>query len=181
MFSYASKARRELPNDTVFLDGAIEQLGKTGTFLGQHIYTSRRGVAVQINAFNFPVWGMLEKLAPRSSPACRRSSSPPARRRTSPSWWSAGSSSRGLLPEGSLQLLCGSAGGLLDHLGAPGLGGLHRLGRTGGDPARSTPSSLRGAPARVEADSLNCSILGPDVTAERSRSSTCSSRASSPR
>jgi oxepin-CoA hydrolase/3-oxo-5,6-dehydrosuberyl-CoA semialdehyde dehydrogenase len=64
VLSYASKARRELPNETVYLDGAIEQLGKKGTFLGQHIYTSRRGVAVQINAFNFPVWGFLEKLAP---------------------------------------------------------------------------------------------------------------------
>lgn len=64
LLSYASKARRELPNDTVHLDGPHEQLGKAGTFLGQHVYTSRRGVAVQINAFNFPVWGFLEKLAP---------------------------------------------------------------------------------------------------------------------
>ena len=64
LLSYASKARRELPDSTVFLDGNVEPLGKGGTFLGQHIYTSRRGVAVQINAFNFPVWGFLEKLAP---------------------------------------------------------------------------------------------------------------------
>ena len=64
VFSIASKGTRELPNDTVLLDGALEQLGKGGTFVGQHVYTSRPGVAVQINAFNFPVWGMLEKLAP---------------------------------------------------------------------------------------------------------------------
>src|SRR5258708_5442923 len=64
LLSYASKARRELPNDTVYLDGAIEPLGKSGQFAAQHIMTSLRGVAVQINAFNFPVWGPLEKLAP---------------------------------------------------------------------------------------------------------------------
>ena len=64
VFSIASKGTRELPNDTVVLDGQPERLGREGTFLGQHVYTSRPGVAVQINAFNFPVWGMLEKLAP---------------------------------------------------------------------------------------------------------------------
>ena len=64
VFSFASKGTRELPNDTVVLDGASEQLGRAGTFLGQHLYTSRQGIAVQINAFNFPVWGFLEKLAP---------------------------------------------------------------------------------------------------------------------
>ena len=63
-FVFASKARRELPDDHVLMDGDTEQLSRNGTFLGQHIYTSKRGVAVQINAFNFPVWGMLEKLAP---------------------------------------------------------------------------------------------------------------------
>jgi hypothetical protein len=64
LFSYASKGVRELPNDTIYLDGGTEILGRGCTFVGQHIYTSRPGVAVQINAFNFPVWGMLEKLAP---------------------------------------------------------------------------------------------------------------------
>src|SRR3712207_9373391 len=63
LLSFASKGRRELPDDTVYLDGAPEQLGKGGTFAAQHVYTSMRGAAVQINAFNFPVWGMLEKLA----------------------------------------------------------------------------------------------------------------------
>ena len=63
LFSYASKGRRELPADTVLLDGPVEPLGRGGTFLGQHIWTALRGVAVQINAFNFPVWGPLEKLA----------------------------------------------------------------------------------------------------------------------
>src|SRR5215470_3887341 len=61
--SYASKARRELPNDTVYVDGITEPLGRGGSFAGQHICTPLHGVAVQINAFNFPVWGPLEKLA----------------------------------------------------------------------------------------------------------------------
>src|SRR5215469_1556720 len=64
LLSYASRAKRELPNDTVVIEGALEPLGKSGQFSGQHIMTSRPGVAVQINAFNFPVWGPLEKFAP---------------------------------------------------------------------------------------------------------------------
>ena len=64
LFTYSSKGRRELPNAKVYVDGAVEALSKDGSFLGQHIYTRLPGVAVQINAFNFPVWGSLEKFAP---------------------------------------------------------------------------------------------------------------------
>ncbi len=64
LFSFSSKGRRELPDAHVLLDGALEPLSKSGSFVGQHIYTSLQGAAVHINAFNFPVWGMLEKLAP---------------------------------------------------------------------------------------------------------------------
>ncbi len=64
LLSYASRAKRELPNDTILTEGAVEPLGKGGTFVGQHILTPLHGVAVQINAFNFPVWGPLEKFAP---------------------------------------------------------------------------------------------------------------------
>ena len=95
-----------MPNDTVFLDGGLELLGRGGTFVGQHVYTSRPGVAVQVNAFNFPVWGMLEKLAPAflaGLPSIVKPASQTAYlteavvRRIVES---------GLLPEGSLQLLC---------------------------------------------------------------------------
>ncbi|MDJ0468345.1 phenylacetic acid degradation bifunctional protein PaaZ [Rhodococcoides fascians] len=164
VLSYASKARRELPNETVFLDGAIEQLGKKGTFLGQHIYTSRRGVAVQINAYNFPVWGFLEKLAPAfiaGVPSIVKPASQTAYltelvfRRIIES---------GLLPEGSVQLLCGSARGVLDHLG-----GQDSVAFTG---SADTAATLRSHPNVVgeglhftaEADSLNASILGSDVS-----------------
>src|ERR1051325_6961120 len=64
LFAYASKGRRELPNDTILIDGPVEGLSKRGTFVGQHVLTPLQGCAVHLNAFNFPVWGMLEKLAP---------------------------------------------------------------------------------------------------------------------
>ena len=94
-----------------------DPLGKGGTFVGQHVYTVRPGVTVQINAFNFPVWGMLEKLAPAflAGTAEHREAGQPdgvPHRGSS----SAGSSSPASLPEGSLQLLCGSPAGLLDEL-----------------------------------------------------------------
>lgn len=164
LLSYASKARRELPNDTVALDGDVEPLGKRGTFVGQHIYTSRRGVAVQINAFNFPVWGFLEKLAPAfiaGVPSIVKPASQTAYltelvfRRIVES---------GILPEGSVQLLCGSARDLLDHLG-----GQDSVAFTG---SADTAAMLRAHPAvtgtglhfTAEADSLNASILGTDVS-----------------
>ncbi|MDQ2836771.1 MAG: phenylacetic acid degradation bifunctional protein PaaZ [Actinomycetota bacterium] len=163
LLSYASKGRRELPNDTVLLDGGAEQLGKAGQFLGQHIYTPLRGVAVQINAFNFPAWGPLEKFAPAflaGVPSLVKPASSTAYLTARVIELIVES---GLLPEGSLQLVCGSAGDLLDHLTDQDL-----LSFTG---SASTAQKLRAHPTVVarsvrfngEADSLNCSILGPDA------------------
>ena len=166
LFSYASKGVRELPNDTVLLDGSLEPLGRNGTFVGQHVYTSRPGVAVQINAFNFPVWGMLEKLAPAflaGLPTIVKPASQTAYlteavvRRIVES---------GLLPEGSLQLLAGGAGTLLDELGVQDsvafTGSAHTAALL-----RTHPSVLHGGVSLgVEADSLNCSVLGPDVSVD---------------
>ncbi|MDT7790256.1 MAG: oxepin-CoA hydrolase / 3-oxo-5,6-dehydrosuberyl-CoA semialdehyde dehydrogenase [Pseudonocardiales bacterium] len=166
MFSYASKGVRELPNDTVVLDGGPERLGREGTFLGRHLYTSRPGVAVQINAFNFPVWGMLEKLAPAflaGLPSIVKPASQTAYlteavvRRIVES---------GIVPEGSLQLLCGSPRGLLDELDEQDSVAFTGSAHTAGI-LRNHPSVQHGGVRLgVEADSLNCSILGPDVTAE---------------
>ena len=163
VFSYSSKSRRELPNDIVVCDGDLEQLGRTGIFMGQHVYTSRPGVAVQINAFNFPVWGMLEKLAPAfvaGLPSLVKPASQTAYltelvvRRIIES---------GILPEGSLQLLSGSAGDLLDHLGVQDSVAFTGSAHTAGI-LRQHPSVLHGGvQLQVEADSLNCSVLGPDV------------------
>jgi oxepin-CoA hydrolase/3-oxo-5,6-dehydrosuberyl-CoA semialdehyde dehydrogenase len=166
VFSYAGKGVRELPNDTVVLDGGLERLGREGTFLGQHVYTSRLGVAVQINAFNFPVWGMLEKLAPAFLAGLPSVVKPAGQTAYLTETVVRRIIESGILPEGSLQLLSGSPRGLLDELTEQ-----DSVAFTG---SAQTASILRNHPSvqhngvrlGVEADSLNCSILGPDVRAE---------------
>src|SRR5947208_2780681 len=163
LLSYASKARRELPNDTVYIEGAAEPLGRGGQFLGQHILTPRRGVAVQINAFNFPVWGPLEKFAPAFIAGMPSLVKPASQTAYLTARLVELIAASGLLPEGSLQLVCGGAGDLLDHLGEQDLVALTW--------SAATARTLRAHPAVVarsvrfnaEADSLNCSILGPDA------------------
>ena len=164
LLSYASQARRELPNDTVYAEGAVEPLGRGGQFTGQHILTPRLGVAVQVNAFNFPVWGPLEKMAPALIAGVPTLVKPASQTAYVTARLVELIIESGILPDGSLQLLCGSAGDLLDHLGEQDL-----LGFTG---SASTARQLRAHPNVVaravrfnaEADSLNCSILGPDAT-----------------
>ena len=106
--AYASKGRRELPNDTVYVDGAVEPLSKGGTFAGQHIATSLRGVAIQINAFNFPVWGPLEKLAPAFLAGVPTLIKPASQTAYLTGKLAELIISSGLLPEGTVQLICGS-------------------------------------------------------------------------
>ncbi len=163
MLVFASKGARELPNSRVYLDGALEGLSRGGTFVGQHICVPLEGAAVHINAFNFPVWGMLEKLAPAllaGVPAIVK----PA---TSTSYVTELVVRRivetGILPPGALQLICGGVGDLFDHLGCQDV-----VSFTG---SAATAAKLRTHPAVVrhsvrfvaETDSLNSSILGPDA------------------
>jgi oxepin-CoA hydrolase / 3-oxo-5,6-dehydrosuberyl-CoA semialdehyde dehydrogenase len=163
LLAYASKGRRELPNDTFHVDGAVEPLGRGGTFVGQHVCTPLRGVAVQVNAFNFPVWGPLEKLAPAflaGVPSLVKPASPTAFLTAELVELVVGS---GLLPEGSLQFVAGGTGDLLDHLTEQDL-----VSFTG---SAATAAKLRTHPTVVqravrftaEADSLNLSVLGPDA------------------
>src|SRR5690242_11844912 len=114
-FVYASKGRRELPNETFYVDGATESLSKEGTFVGRHVCVPLEGVAVHINAFNFPVWGMLEKLAPTllaGMPAIVKPATQTCYltervfRRILES---------AILPAGALQLVCGGVGDLFEH------------------------------------------------------------------
>ena len=166
VFSYASKGTRELPNDTVVLDGKAERLGREGTFVGQHVYTSRPGVAVQINAFNFPVWGMLEKLAPAFLAGLPTIAKPASQTAYLTERVVRRIIESGILPEGSLQLLCGSPAGLLEELGAQDSVAFTGSAATGAH-LRQHPSVLHGGvQLGIEADSLNCSILGADVTTE---------------
>src|SRR6201991_1202537 len=165
LLSYASKAKRELPNDRFAVEGPPEQLGKEGEFLGQHLLTPRHGVAVQVNAFNFPVWGPLEKLAPALIAGVPSLIKPASQTGYLTARVVELIIDSQILPEGALQLVSGSAGDLLDHLTEQDL-----LSFTG---SASTANRLRSHPNVVarsvrfnaEADSLNMSVLGPDATA----------------
>jgi oxepin-CoA hydrolase / 3-oxo-5,6-dehydrosuberyl-CoA semialdehyde dehydrogenase len=163
LLGYASKARRELPNDTICADGVLEPLARSGQFAGQHIMTSRLGVAVQVNAFNFPVWGPLEKLAPAFLAGVPSLIKPASQTAYLTERLVQLIVDSGLLPDGAVQLVCGSTGDLFDHLTEQDL-----VSFTG---SAATARQLRAHPVVVaravrfnaEADSLNCSILGPDV------------------
>jgi len=163
LLSYASRAKRELPNDTILAEGAVEPLGKGGTFVGQHILTPLHGVAIQINAFNFPVWGPLEKFAPAFIAGVPSLVKPATQTAYLTARLVELIVDSGLLPEGAIQLVCGGIGGLFDHLGEQDL-----VSFTG---SATTARQLRAHPAIVErsirfnaeADSLNCSILGPEA------------------
>ena len=163
LLSYASKAKRELPNERVLVEDAPEQLGKKGQFLGQHLLSPLLGVAVQINAFNFPVWGPLEKLAPALIAGVPSLIKPASQTGYLTARVVELIVAAGLLPDGALQLVSGGAGDLLEHLTEQDL-----LGFTG---SASTARRLRSHPNVVarsvrfnaEADSLNMSILGPDA------------------
>ncbi|MEW2501242.1 phenylacetic acid degradation bifunctional protein PaaZ [Amycolatopsis sp. NPDC047767] len=163
LFSYASKGKRELPNDTVYIDGAVEPLSKGGTFVAQHVAVPLHGVAIQINAFNFPVWGPLEKFAPAFLAGVPSLIKPASQTAYLTAKLVELIIDSGILPEGSLQFIAGSVGDLLDHVTAQDL-----VSFTG---SASTAQKLRAHPAVVrnsvrfnaEADSLNCSILAPDA------------------
>jgi oxepin-CoA hydrolase/3-oxo-5,6-dehydrosuberyl-CoA semialdehyde dehydrogenase len=163
LLTYGSKGKRELPNSTVYVDGAVEPLSKGGTFVGQHIATPLRGVAIQINAFNFPVWGPLEKFAPAFLAGVPSLVKPASQTAYLTARLVELIIESGILPEGTLQFVAGSVGDLLDHVTPQDL-----VSFTG---SASTAQKLRAHPAIVrnsvrfngEADSLNCSILGPDA------------------
>ncbi|MDN5788459.1 phenylacetic acid degradation bifunctional protein PaaZ, partial [Pseudorhodobacter sp.] len=165
MFVFASKGRREMPDTNVYLDGEVEQLSRNARFLGQHIYTPLQGVAVHINAFNFPVWGMLEKLAPTllaGVPAIVKPATATCYITELAVRIMLGS---GILPEGALQLVTGGLGDTLDLLTAQDVVSFTGSAETAFK-LRSAPHILRNSIRFVaEQDSLNASILGPDAVA----------------
>ena len=164
LFVYSSKGRRELPDETFYIDGETEQISREGSFLGQHIMVPRRGVALHINAFNFPCWGMLEKLAPTllaGMPAIVK----PA---TATAYLTERVLRRiietGILPEGAVQLICGSTGDLFDHLACQDVVSFTGSASTA-HMLQNHPSIIRhSVPFIAECDSLNASMLGPDIT-----------------
>src|SRR5258707_462654 len=165
--AYASRGRRDLPDAKFVVDGDVESLSKGGSFVGQHLLSPLHGVAVHINAFNFPCWGLLEKFVPAflagvpviAKPATATAYVTEALVRLI--------HDSGVLPAGSLQLICGATGDLLDHLS-----GQDVISFTG---SIETSEKLRGHPSIsrhsirfvAERDSLNAAILGPDIAPEQ--------------
>ncbi len=162
LFANAS-LRRQFPDERFYVDGEAARLSKNGTFIGHHIMVPREGVAIHINAFNFPVWGMLEKIAVNllaGVPAIVK----PA---TLTSYLTEAVFEEiiksNILPEGSLQLICGSARGILDTIETQDVVTFTGSAETGRK-LKSHPRILSEAVSfNMEADSLNCCVLGPDV------------------
>lgn len=163
LFAISSKGRRELPDDVILIDGDMEPIGKNGTFVGQHVYTSMQGVAVQINAFNFPVWGMLEKLGPSLLAGM-----PVVVKPASATAYVTEAAVRimieaNVLPAGALQLVVGPVGDLLDHLTCQDLVSFTGSADTA-QKLQSHPVIAREAVRFIaERDSLNATVLGPDA------------------
>ncbi|GKY87209.1 phenylacetic acid degradation bifunctional protein PaaZ [Sinisalibacter aestuarii] len=163
LFVFSSKGRREMPDGQIYLDGGLERFGRAGSFMGQHVAVPLQGIAVHINAFNFPLWGMLEKLAPTllaGVPAIVK----PA---TATSYVTELAVrmilESGILPDGALQFIAGGTGDLLDRLGGQDVVSFTGSAETGNS-LRARPNLLENAVRFVaEQDSLNASILGPDV------------------
>ena len=166
LFVYASKGRRELPDESFLVDGNMEKISKNGTFTGHHICVPLEGVAVHINAFNFPVWGMLEKIAVNLLAGVPAIVKPASSTAYLTELAVKEIVKAEILPEGSLQLICGSTGDLLNHLDCQDVvtftGSAH-TGKLLKSHKNILDNSIR---FNMEADSLNCSILGPDATPE---------------
>ena len=163
MFVFASKGRREMPDAKVYLDGEVEQLSRNGTFLGQHICTPLQGVAVHINAFNFPVWGMLEKLAPTLLAGVPAIVKPATATCYVTELAVRLMLDSGILPAGALQLVSGGLGDMLDHLTMQDVVSFTGSAQTALK-LRQNPVILENSIRFVaEQDSLNASILGPDA------------------
>jgi oxepin-CoA hydrolase/3-oxo-5,6-dehydrosuberyl-CoA semialdehyde dehydrogenase len=163
MFVFASKGRREMPDAHVYLDGDLEQLSRAGSFMGQHIATPLRGVAVHINAFNFPVWGMLEKLAPTLLAGVPAIVKPATATCYVTELAVRIMLDSGILPTGALQLVAGGLGDMLDRLTCQDVVSFTGSAETALK-LRSNPHILRNSIRFIaEQDSLNASILGPDA------------------
>lgn len=162
LFAYAS-LRRQFPDETFFVEGDAAKLSKNNTFIGHHIMVPKQGVAIHINAYNFPVWGMLEKIAVNllaGVPAVVKPASP-------------GSFltevvfrdiiESNILPEGALQLVCGNAGNMLDFVTSQDVVTFTGSAKTGKMLKVHPRIISESVPFTMEADSLNCCILGEDA------------------
>jgi oxepin-CoA hydrolase / 3-oxo-5,6-dehydrosuberyl-CoA semialdehyde dehydrogenase len=164
LFVYASKGRRELPDETFSIDGNMEMISKGGSFVGHHICVPMEGVAIHINAFNFPVWGMLEKIAVNLLAGVPAIVKPATVTSFLTELVTKEIIASKILPEGALQLLCGGVGDLLDHVGPQDVITFTGSAHTG-KMLKIHPAIIENSVRfNMESDSLNCSVLGTDCT-----------------
>ena len=163
LFVYASKGRREFPDETFYVDGPVEPLSKGGTFVGRHVCVPREGVAVHINAYNFPVWGMLEKLAPTLLAGMPAIVKPAEITCYLTEAVVRAMVQSAILPEGSVQLVAGGAGDLLDHVREQDVVAFTGSAATGRRLVQHPSIVEHAVRFNMEADSLNFSMLGPDA------------------
>jgi oxepin-CoA hydrolase/3-oxo-5,6-dehydrosuberyl-CoA semialdehyde dehydrogenase len=163
LFAYASRGRREFPDETFYVDGGPEAISRGGSFVGRHICVPLEGVAVQVNAFNFPVWGMLEKLSTAFLAGMPSLVKPATVTSYLTELVARAIVESGILPAGTFQLVCGSAGDLLDHVGSQDTVAFTGSAGTGRQLRASRAILEHNVRFNQEADSLNFSMLGPDA------------------
>ncbi|MDC1204259.1 phenylacetic acid degradation bifunctional protein PaaZ [Salibacteraceae bacterium] len=162
LFANAS-LRKQFPDLPYYLDGEAAPLSKGGSFIGHHIMVPKQGVAVHINAFNFPVWGMLEKIAVNLMAGVPAVVKPATITCFLTELVVKDIVASGILPEGSLQLICGSANGILDYAESEDVITFTGSASTG-KMLKAHPRLIdKAIPFNMEADSLNCSVLGEDA------------------
>jgi len=163
LFAYAS-LRKQFPDERFYVDGDAAKLSKNNTFIGHHIMVPREGVAIHINAFNFPVWGMLEKIAVNLLAGVPAIVKPATLTSYLTEVVFEAIIQSNILPEGSLQLICGSARGILDTVESQDVVTFTGSATTGQSLKSHKRIISEAVPFNLEADSLNCCVLGPDVT-----------------
>ena len=162
LFANAS-LRRQFPDEPFYVDGETAPLSKNGTFIGHHIMVPKQGVAIHINAFNFPIWGMLEKIAVNLMAGVPAIVKPATLTSFLTEAMVKDIIDSNILPAGALQLICGSANGILDHVTNQDVVTFTGSASTG-KMLKAHPRLLEEAvPFNMEADSLNASILGEDA------------------
>ncbi|USI26447.1 phenylacetic acid degradation bifunctional protein PaaZ [Alteromonas macleodii] len=166
LFSYASQALNSLTDGHILLDGKQEALSKQGSFVGQHIYSSITGAAVHINAYNFPVWGMLEKLAPSIIAGVPVIVKPATQTAFLTELVAQHIVASGILPKGAFQLVCGSLGNMLEHTTYQDVVSFTGSAQTGQMLKAHHNIVTESTRFMMEADSLNCAILGEDVATD---------------
>ncbi len=164
LFAYASRGRREFPDEQCYVDGPVEAISKGGSFVGRHVCVPLEGAAIHINAFNFPVWGMLEKLSTALLAGVPSIVKPATVTAYLTEAVARAIVESGLLPVGAFQLLCGSAGDLLDHVGCQDAVAFTGSATTGHMLKTNRAMVEHSVRFNQEADSLNFSMLGPDAT-----------------